>query len=65
MVAGRVAAELGREGHSYTLGTPGIIRGGEWLLKEHRTTHHAPGTTVWSCQGHRILLDVCCHFQPL
>lgn len=65
MVAGRVAAELAREGHSFTLGTPGVVRGAGWLLKEDRTARHAPGATVWSCRGHRILMDVRCHFQPL
>ncbi|MEN9678235.1 MAG: Chemotaxis phosphatase CheX [Verrucomicrobiota bacterium] len=65
MVAGRVAADLAGEGHSFTLGTPGVVRGAGWLLKEDRTTHHAPGATAWSCQKHRILIEVSCHFQPL
>jgi CheY-specific phosphatase CheX len=65
MIAGRVAADLAGEGHSFTLGTPEVVRGAGWLLKTDHTTHHASGATVWLCQGHRLLMDVRCPFQLL
>lgn len=64
MVAGRVAAELGRRGHPCSLGIPEVGRGDQHLREQGPAIEDGPGGTDWSCQGHPIRIEVWCHHHP-
>jgi len=78
MAAGQVAARLRLEGYPCELGIPDVVQepavGGAALLPSHpevqqttsrqqpRPTDH--GRTDWSCQGHRITLEIRLDYPP-
>ena len=62
MVAGRVAADLGRLGFPCSLGIPSVVRGAGRAREPEPAEDRA--RTHWTCRGHRITLEVRCRYLP-
>lgn len=64
LLAGRVAARLRLEGYPCALSNPEVALGGQSALESLQDPRPTParstaqGRTVWSCQGHRLTLEI-------
>jgi len=62
MLAGRVAAQLRSQGYPCELGVPEVVREPPGLPEPEPGTER--GRTDWTCQGHRLALEMRLRYQP-
>ncbi len=60
MVAGRVAARLAEAGYVCGLGTPSVSRGSPLPIENQTTV--GDGRADLICEGHRLVVDIRCHY---
>jgi len=64
ILAGRVVAQLRSEGYASALGTPDVVGGRHLPDPSEPEPNTQSSRTNWSCQGHRLQLEMRFRYRP-